>query len=209
MARRGFSLIEGVAAMKSKLNTALAAAGCALVLSVGAAKATTFDLSTTLDCSGCTLAGTLVIVNNSIVSEDITFTGLTGVGPFTINAGVSFILLGTGVIHLTIDDGLFDRVDLFLPGVDQFWPLGYTGGPICGTTSPFAGCSFLTESDVVIRSGIVTVRVESGSLNPETAAAPIPNVGAALPGLILACGVLLVLARRRRRLEQQPLGRGD
>jgi hypothetical protein len=167
--------------MKSKLKAALAAAGCALVLSVGATKATTFDLSTTLDCSGCTLGGNIVIINNSIVSEDITFTGLTGVGPFIINAGVSFIFLGTGVIHLTIDDGLFDRVDLFLPGVDQFWPLGYTGGPICGTTSPFTGCSLVTESDIVIRSGIVTVRVESGSLTPETAAVPGPSSAPAFP----------------------------
>jgi hypothetical protein len=191
--------LSWVAAGKSKLSTGLAVAGCALVLSVGAAKATTFDLSTTLDCSGCTLGGNIVIINNSIVSEDLTFTGLTGVGPFTINAGVSFIFLGTGVIHLTIDDGHFDTVDLFLPGVDEFWPLGYTGGPICGTTSSFTGCSFFTNSDVVIQSGIVTVRVVSGSLTPETVAVHIPNVGAGLPGLILACGVLLALSRRRRK----------
>jgi hypothetical protein len=188
-----------VAAGKSKLSAVLAIAGCALVLSVGAAKATTFDLSTTLDCSGCTLGGNIVIINTSIVSEDLTFTGLTGVGPFTINGGVSFILLGTGVIHLAIDDGNFDRVDLFLPGVDQFWPLGYTGGPICGTTSPFTGCSFLTDSDVVIRSGVVTVRVESGSLTPETTSVPAPIAGAGLPGLILALGGLLGWWRRNQK----------
>jgi hypothetical protein len=91
-----------------------------------------------LDCSGCTLGGNIVIINNSIFSEDVTFTGLTGVGPFTINGGVSFI--PPALIHLTIDDGNFDKVDLFLPGVDQFWPLGYTGGPICGTTSLLEGC---------------------------------------------------------------------
>ena len=189
-----------VAVGRSKLSVALAAAGCALVLSFGAAKATTFDLSTTLDCSGCTLGGNIVIINNSIISEDLTFTGLPGVGPFTINAGVSFIFLGTGVIHLTIDDGNFDTVDLFLPGVDEFWPLGYTGGPICGTISFLTGCSFLTNSDVVILNGIVTVPVELGSLIPETVAVPIPNAGAGLPGLILACGVLLLLARHRHKI---------
>jgi hypothetical protein len=59
------------------------------------------------------------------------------------------------------------------------------------------GCGFFDSSDVVIQSGIVTVRVESGSLTPEIAAVPIPNVGTGLPGLILACSVLLILARRR------------
>jgi len=201
-ARTGIAAFNFAAtAMKSKLSAALAVAGCALVLSVGVAKATTFDLSTTLDCgSGCTLGGNIVIINTSIVSENLTFTGLEGVGPFTINAGVSFFLLGTGVIHLTIDDGQFDSVDLFLPGVDEFWPLGYTGGPICGTKSLLTGCSFFNTSDVVIGSGIVTVHVESGSLIPETAAVSSPIAGAGLPGLILASGGLLGWWRRRQKI---------
>jgi len=78
--------------MKSKLSVALVAAWCALVLSVGAAKATIFDVSATLFdplnpdfcLLGCTLGGNIVIINTSVVSEDVTTTGLTGVGPFTL-----------------------------------------------------------------------------------------------------------------------------
>jgi hypothetical protein len=79
--------MKGATAVKSKLSAALVAAWCALVLSVGAAKATIFDVSATFDpatCFGCTLSGTLVVtIIPSNVSADITITGPTGVGPFT------------------------------------------------------------------------------------------------------------------------------
>jgi hypothetical protein len=130
--------LSWAAAGKSKLSGALAAAGCALVLSVGAAKAITFDVSATIDpffCSGCTLGGNIVIINTSIISEDVTVNGLTGVGPFTRNAG--FFDPGGPLIHLSIfDESFSDRLDLVLPGVNEFWPLGYNGGPICGTSLP-------------------------------------------------------------------------
>jgi hypothetical protein len=192
--------------MKSKLSAALVAAGCALLLSVGSAKATTFDASATLFdpldptfCSkGCTLSGTLVVtIIPSNVSADITITSPTGEGPFTLipNGGVFFDSVD-GEIRISIFDAhLLDRLELNIPNVDPFWPLGYGGGPICGI-SPH-NCLF--SSAVVLETGRVLL-VDSGSLTPETMAVPGPIVGAGLPGLILASGGLLGRWRRRQKI---------
>jgi hypothetical protein len=188
--------------VKSKLSAALVAAWCALVLSVGAAKATIFDVSATFDpatCFGCTLSGTLVVtIIPSNVSADITITGPTGVGPFTfIPPGGVFFDSIDGQIRMSIFDAHeLDVLDLSIPNVNEFWPLGYGGGPICGTSLP-PGCFFFTNSAVVEETGRVLL-VESGSLTPETTAVPAPIVGAGLPGLILASGGLLGWWRRRR-----------
>jgi hypothetical protein len=52
-------------------------------LSVGIAKATTFDVSATLFDPLDPAFSNIVIINTSMASEDVTITGLTRVGPFT------------------------------------------------------------------------------------------------------------------------------
>jgi hypothetical protein len=190
--------------MKSKLVAALTAVGCALVLSVGAANATIFDVSATLFdpldpdfcLLGCTLGGNIVIINTSVVSENVTTTGLAGVGPFTLilPGGVFFDSVDAEIRMSIFDAHLLDRLELNIPNVNEFWPLGYGGGPICSITPH--NCLF--SSAVVLESGRVLV-VDSGSLTPETMTVPGPIAGAGLPGLIFACGGLLGWWRRRQK----------
>jgi hypothetical protein len=191
--------------MKSKLSAALVAGGCALALSVGAARATIFDASATFEqgqtnpCVGCTLGGTIEIINASVVSVDITLTGLTGVGPFTFipNGGIFFI--SPDLIHLVIFDAhVLDHLNLLIPNVNEFWPLGYGGGPMCGTSLIPSECPFFDPAGLVLETGRALL-LESGSLTPETAGVPGPIAGAGLPGLIVASGGLLAWWRRRWR----------
>jgi hypothetical protein len=88
--------------MKSKLSTALAAAGCVLALSVGAAKADLFDISGTFATGlGGTLSGTLDI-------------NVTAPGSVTgINAHYSLSLGLAGLLE-------FDFVDLSHASDPQF-----------------------------------------------------------------------------------------
>ena len=63
------------------------------------------------------------------------------------------------------------------------------------TTSQIGG-GFATLDALVAAHGTTTVGISSG----EVATVPGPIVGAGLPGLVAACGGLLALSRRRRRL---------
>jgi hypothetical protein len=188
--------------MKSKLTTALAIAGCALALSVGAAKAdtiTTFDVSAIvepLSCvNNCTLGGDIVIntTNGLIVSANVTMTGLPLIGPFT-DFGFSPVS-SDGITLIGIRDASFNRVDLFLPVFDL---VGYTGGSICALSSvchSVSGASPISSIHLSIIGG--SLLLQSGSLTP--AAVPGPIAGAGLPGLLLASGGLLGWWRRRQR----------
>ena len=184
---------------KSKLSTALAAACCTLALSVGAAKAdiiTTFDVSGTFaGGAGGTLSGTItfnltklanpmvnVPTTDVIPAADISYSGVLSVGPFT----------NTGLQEFCGCFGQFFVGDINTNQLSIIYsipppPNLYVGGPITD--------GFINLCNVFgCATGIANEL--SGSLTP----VPGPIVGTGLPGLILACGVLLILARRRRQI---------
>ena len=178
----------------------LAAAWCALALGVGATKAdtiTTFNVSALVnpvECLTCALGGDVVINTTigSIVSANITFTGLPTVGPFNV-VSVPTHTTGTGITETRIRDALFNTLDLFLPPFDL---VGYTGGPICNgdiTICPLVGGG--AGRSVIFLSIIGgSLDLVSGSLTP----APVP-IPTALPLFATGLGALGLLAWRRKR----------
>ncbi len=189
--------------MKSKLSAAIAAVGCALALSVGAASAdviTTFDVSATFDssCSGCSLGGTITVdvTAGTIQSANITITGQS-VGPFTTSSGYGSS--SSGQFSEDFTSAAFANLALWFPGSGL---QGYSGGEICGSASGAACSGLKSAAYYTPASGPTSFwYIADGSLTAEAAAVPGPVVGAGLPGLIMAGGGLLGWWRRKRKAE--------
>jgi hypothetical protein len=178
--------------MKKRLypKSTLAAAACALAFGIGAANASTFDVSGTFS-DGTTIGGFIAIdvSAGTVTSEDIT-TSRTGVGPFTATPSV----VGSSPIILEFGDTNSDELDLLLP-VSTL--VGYAGGALCTFSASLEGVCTDQATNLRNLPGAFSLSLNSGSLTP--VATPLP---AALPLFATGIGGLGLLGWRRKRKAQ-------
>jgi hypothetical protein len=186
--------------MKTKLTTALAAAGCLLGLSIGAAKADLFDISGTFTTGGGgTLSGTLDI--------NVTAPGLlTGINAhYRLNLGLAGLLeidftnidsqrasTGPGGWFVVAKDDIANNSLGFEFTTPPVVP------PTAGTLVGFNGGTILNGAIFCLSGCGDNTGGLTGSITPH--GVPGPIAGAGLPGLLLAGGGLLAWWRRRQKI---------
>ena len=196
--------------MKSKLNTALAAAGCALALSIGslvstAAPATTITFSGLVGPDGTPLTtytegGFTVTPTFGQFFQDLSSGNpAPSVRAGPNGGGVDVTLNGGGLFTFSfVDAGLSPHfADVNAIGLLNGTILFNNGLFVDGGFTIFLNPQFLVAIDTLDLSLDGTSNLDNITVfaNP----VPGPIVGAGLPGLIAACGGLLAWWRRRRR----------
>jgi hypothetical protein len=191
---------------KSPLIGAVLASTVALSIAAPARADTVFDLTGTF-ADGTTVSGTLTIDLTigqidaasliyggnpySTILLQQPFTGITAPGQTPVP--VSYL------VHIGISSSMLPRIGLGIPGTSAVDSLvSYAGGSLCSTS---AVCG-PDQSGSTWASDFITAFSPSGVLflqTGELTAVPGPIAGAGLPGLILACGGLLVWWRRRQK----------
>jgi hypothetical protein len=197
---------------KTQFGMAVAAAGFALSLSLSAANAVPISTEFNFVPNGTLTANTgdvttaITITSGapntvtSIVSDNtglVTGTNIVLTSPTPVTLGSTFTNSWTTAL------GIFTEaltVSLVTPGPSS---LGIDATGTITETTVLSG-SLLTPSPVFYsaaytQNGGPGAQINA-SFNNSTTAVPGPIAGAGLPGLILAAGGLLALARRRRKL---------
>ena len=145
-----------------------------------------------IDLTYSAVKGTSGSATIFMYASDTDFTGSSGPFQFSVggtNSGNS----GTVTANAWggTSNNTFDRTSL-LGTLGPFATLNYSGS-VFGQYNPTANPYSLTIGLAITRS---TPGSSTGDLN--FSAVPGPVLGAGLPGIILACGGLVALARRRR-----------
>jgi hypothetical protein len=186
--------------IKSKLSAALAAAGCALALSVGDANASTYDVSFT---AGTLATGTVSVTGSIVTDCDSCFLLPADIMSY------SFTFAGASIT------GTFSGTSSFVTAAGSPSPLGANLGFIAysptGGSENFASSTpgnlshlifnFNTNGSIFFENAGGHIVITSGFEGFIATLAPVPGpiAGAGLPGLILASGGLLGWWRRRQK----------
>jgi hypothetical protein len=110
---------------------------------------------------------------------------------------------GTSLVRIALGAGLTGPVMFQMNSVQtgESWQVQGSNSPTMGFTTQFTGNDQLTHT-LPTFFNFYTFSATSGNVllaSISAAAIPGPIVGAGLPGLVVACGALIALARRRRR----------